>query len=106
MVGEPTLNVLPFPLSVPWRNLTVLIPLATYYADPVGALRAALREMTPDRYAAKRRILARHLPDLIWSHPRSRVEQSIIREALDARCPLQKPHPQVTKFKQKHPDWA
>ena len=71
-----------FGRELPWRNMTIIVDPTAFSARPAHAIEAAVRAARArDGGAWLTRALAlraRHAPDVLWSHPRSRVTDRVL----------------------------
>ena len=71
-----------FRRELPWRNMSVVVDPAAFSRWPAQAIESAVRAARArDGGAWLTRALAlraRHAPDVLWTHPRSRVAERVL----------------------------
>ena len=71
-----------FGRELPWRNMTIVVDPVAFSARPAHAIETAVSAARArDGGAWLTRALAlraRHAPDVLWSHPRSRVAGRVL----------------------------
>ena len=71
-----------FRRELPWRNMSVVVDPAAFSRWPAQAIESAVSAARArDGGAWLTRALAlraRHAPDVVWTHPRSRVAERVL----------------------------
>jgi hypothetical protein len=83
MLGRRILReTIAFARELPWDDMTVIVEPAAFSVRPAHAIEAAVaaaRARESGEWITRALALgARHAPDLLWSHPRSRVADHLL----------------------------
>lgn len=77
-------SLLPFPCILPWTRMSYYMNKSVFLKDPAAVLADAVNRDN-STFAARLEAYQSHLPDILWTHPKSRVAENVLLTAA-RRC--------------------
>ena len=95
--NEKKCDWLPFPCSVPWKDILLSIPRDTFMQDPIKSVNEVLSSVSEERMLELQKLSIHYSTDIDWTAHNSRVLDNFLLESYLIHCRSFEEHSCVSK---------
>ena len=99
---EKSWEWLPFPCSIPWRDILLSIPKNTFMQDPILSIKKLISNVSEERILELQNLSLYHTRDIDWTAYNSRVLKNFLIESYNIPCKSYEEHICLSKANQWH----